>query len=1338
MSSKDEEESTHGSVSNSATDEIDITSDIEDFTTNDDDFNQHANKRILSLPTASTVDVVDSLSISSKSAQLDGRDGLIDTTQSLSTFLSTDRSEFFKEFKHDMEISTPSVIQLLNRYQDPTEMPANRITPDTVMITPDMLPLIDISQDDINRVVEQVDGGIANVKDIYGLSSLQDGMLFHYLMTTKGDPYLTLKCMVFNNRDILDRYLGAFQKVIDRHDILRTAIVWEFISSPVQVVLRNATLSVTEIALDPANGAIDEQLMKLFDPRENRISLSEAPLTRFAIAQDIDGHWVAVQLMHHSIDDHFSLELMQIEIKAFLEGQDEALQPPQPFRNFISQALSGPSVEDHERYFTEMLGEIDTPTLPYGISDLHHDRGDITEVHCMVSQDLVIRLRSHAKQMGVSLARMCHLAWAQVVSCTSGQQNVVFGTVISGRSRAGPTSRSLGPLINTLPIRVDLKGASVEECLRQTSSRLTTLLEHQHATLTMAQRCSKVPTGTPLFSAVFNYRRNTEAANSSVLTSGMQVIKMLERTNYPFVMCVDDFGIDIGLTCQVGASIDAMRVCRYMEQALFSLADALDHTPGMPASELEILPAEERELLLQTWNNTKTSYPDHLCVHQIFENQVSNSPDSIALVYKDQKLTYHELNTRAGQLALQLYDLGVNHGDFVAVMLKRSFELIATQLAILKIGAIYVPVDPKTPVDRQVFITNDSAAVLLITDDNMQVPIAIQTPLLRVAFNLMDRMSILDTAKLQKVAVRAQSSFDTAYTLYTSGSTGTPKGVLIPHRGITRLVINNGYADIGAQETVAFAANPSFDASTFEIWIALLNGGRLVIIDGDTFTDSHRLKEALEIYHITTLFLTTALFNQYVASIGSSLAKLKYVFCGGEQESLESFSILLRHGGPQHLIHCYGPTEGTTYATTYEVTDIKRHKDRLPIGRPISNTTVYVLDQQGNPVPLGCEGELYIGGTGVANGYLNRSKLTAERFLPDKFSKENDARMYRTGDLVRYLPDGNLVFVSRNDTQVKIRGFRIELGEIEARLLDHVLVRETIVVALDANGDKRLVAYVVADACDHLPKLMRDHLTLLLPEYMVPSAFVRLDALPVTSNGKVDRRALPEPERNDFANMGYEAPQGEIEIALAVFWSDLLKIERVGRHDDFFMLGGHSLLAIRLINRISTLGMRLPLSTLYLLPRISEIANVLASQVVLESKPFDRITPISRDAALSLSFAQRRMWFLSKIEGASDSYHIPMTIRLQGQLDGDSWQHALNTLFARHDSLRSTFVNVEGQPQVRLLPAENGIPVITHNLRGENDAEARLQEIIRLEASASFDLEKGPLIRSRLIQMTDD
>ncbi|NHB98847.1 condensation domain-containing protein, partial [Photorhabdus stackebrandtii] len=415
----------------------------------------------------------------------------------------------------------------------------------------------------------------------------------------------------------------------------------------------------------------------------------------------------------------------------------------------------------------------------------------------------------------------------------------------------------------------------------------------------------------------------------------------------------------------------------------------------------------------------------------------------------------------------------------------------------------------------------------------------------------------------------------------------------------------------------------------------------------------------------------------------------------------------------------------------------------VPIGRPTANTRIYLLDDDGQPVPLGAVGELYIGGAGVTRGYLNLPDLTDERFLADRFSDATDARMYRSGDLARYLPDGNLVFAGRNDQQVKIRGFRIEPGEIEAHLTEHPAVSEALVLALGDGQDKRLVAYVVAnnvvaEADSGLAASLREHLSAILPDYMVPAAFVRLDAFPLTPNGKRDRQALPAPGEDAFARQVYEAPQGETETALAAIWRELLGIEQISGHDNFFALGGHSLLAVRVMNRIAAFGVELPLVALFTSPSLAAFAERICAQRNVEGGRLSEIIPVSRESALPLSFAQQRLWFLAQFDGVSDTYHIPLELHLRGQLNITAWQQALNRLFARHEALRSVFIMVDGQPQVKLLPAEFGLPVKQYDLRNALEVDEQLKLLCVQEAETPFDLARGPLIRCALIQRADE
>ncbi|KAF9989992.1 hypothetical protein BGZ79_004898, partial [Entomortierella chlamydospora] len=521
------------------------------------------------------------------------------------------------------------------RQQSDLEIPSNLITTETTKITPNMLPLIDLSQEDIDLIVSQVPGGVANIQDIYALSALQDGILFHHMLATEGDPYLQVACTAFRDKELLDRYLHAFQKVVDRHDILRTAFVWKNLSTPAQVVLRQATLSVVEHSLDPSNGPVVDQLMELYNTRNYSMELNSAPLTRFAYAQEGDGRWILIQLLHHLIDDNTTFKLMSAETKAIMAGQDGDRQSPQPFRNLIAQTRLGVSAEEHEVFFRKMLGDIDNPSLPYGLSDVHNERQSVTESYQVLPQDLNDKLRAHAQRLGVTLASLCHLAWGMVIAAISGQTQVVFGTVLFGRMRGSGSDSTLGPYINTLPFRVNVEDSSVVDAAQRVQADVAALLEHEHASLAIAQRCSGVPSGMPLFGALLNYRHRANEVNETGTDTGVEHLGFHERTNYPFVLSVEDFGSSLGLTPQATQPYDPSRIGGYMQQALYSLAEALEHTPEVSIHSLRILPMEEYNLVVHSWNNTDALYPSNQCVHQLFEDQVEMAPEAVAVVHDD-------------------------------------------------------------------------------------------------------------------------------------------------------------------------------------------------------------------------------------------------------------------------------------------------------------------------------------------------------------------------------------------------------------------------------------------------------------------------------------------------------------------------------------------------------------------------------------------------------------------------------------------------------------------------------------------------------------------------------
>ncbi|WP_118987562.1 non-ribosomal peptide synthetase [Photorhabdus sp. CRCIA-P01] len=1262
-------------------------------------------------------------------------------------------------FQHPtLRVLAQSLVQ-----HDEIQVPDNRITPETTVLTPEMLPLIDLTQPDIDYIVGQVPGGMANIQDIYALSPLQDGILFHHLLENEGDPYLLISQMVFADRALLDRYLVAIQRTIDRHDILRTAFIWQGLSVPAQVVWRQAPLSVTELTLNSADGPVSDQLTRRFDPAQYRLDLSQAPLLRFVIAQETDGRWLLLELHHHLIGDHETMEVMHREVQAYLTGQEESLPAPAPFRNLVAQARLGVSQEEHTRFFTEMLAEVGEPTLPFGLTEVHRDGSQVTESHRRLTSTLNDRLRNRARHLGVSLAALCHLAWAQVLSCTSGQENVVFGTVLFGRMQAGNgADNGMGLFINTLPLRLDIDETPVRDSVQAAHTRLAGLLAHEHASLALAQQCSGIASGTPLFSALLNYRHNALSATSDELISGIEFLDAQERTNYPFVLSVEDFGESLGLTAQVVQPFDPESLCGYMQQALESLVEALEQTPETPIRALNILPETERTLLLETWNATETAYPDALCIHQLFEQQVEKTPVATALIAGDKTLSYTELNTCANRLAHQLIEQGIRPDDHVAILLERSMELVVAQLAILKAGAVYVPVDPSMPDERKHWLISDCSARLLLTDARTDIPANLTIPLLRLSD---EKNANREQDRINPDLPR--SSTELAYIMYTSGSTGTPKGVLVPHRAMVRLVINNGYANIGPEDRVAFTANPAFDASTFEVWAPLLNGGALVVIDHATLLTPPELVLALQAHRITVLWLTIGLFNRLAAELSPILPQIKILIFGGDIPDLQVIAQILDNRPPQQLLQAYGPSEGTTFTTMYPIEALPQGATRIPIGRPIANTRVYLLDAYGQPVPSGVIGEIYVGGDGVAQGYFNRPELTAERFLVDPFSDDPEARMYRTGDLARYLPDGNLEFLGRNDQQVKIRGFRIEPGEIEARLVEHPVVREAAVLALGDGPDKRLVAYVVAPADDGLVNSLRDHLSKILPDYMVPSAFVRLEAFPLTSNGKLDRRALPAPDSEAVARQVYSAPQGETEMALAAIWRELLGMEQVSRYDSFFALGGHSLLAVRMIERLRHLGLTLAARDLFQSPVLSDLAQTLGQhQAVIvpsnvitpettaltpEMLPLIDLTQTDIDRIVgqvpggvaniqdiyALSPLQDGILFHHLLANAGDPYLLTGQMVFTERTLLDRYLAAVQQVINRHDILRTAFIwqGLSVPAQVVWRQASLSVTELTLDL-ADGSVSGQLTE--RFDPRHHrLDLSEAPLLRFVVAQERD-
>jgi amino acid adenylation domain-containing protein len=1102
------------------------------------------------------------------------------------------------------------------------EVPPNLIPPGCQVITPEMLPLARLSVTEIERIVSKTPGAAANVQDIYPLAPLQEGILFHYLLETEGDPYLGYGLYRFDSRRRLETFLQSLQFVIDRHDILRTAVQWEGLSEPMQVVWRHAPLIVEEIRFDSRAGDVSEQLRGRFDPRRYRIDISQAPMMRAYIAPEgLNGdgrerQWTMLLLFQHLSIDHVTMEILLEDIQAHLLGRADQLPAPLPFRNFVAQARLGVSREEHESFFREMLSDVDEPTTPYDLIDAQSDGSGIGESWLEVDHALADRMRRTSRALGVSAASLCHLACALVLGRVSGRDDVVFGTVLFGRMQSGEGSdRAPGVFINTLPIRIQIGAESVRDGVRRIYSLLTQLLRHEHAPLALTQRCSAVAAPTPLFSAYFNYRHNPTAdvpadalGKKLQAWEGIESLGAEQTTNYPFSLSVDDWGGSYTLGAKAQSPIDTDRVCAYMSDALEQIVTVLEQAPATPMRNLDVLPASERRQLLVEWNGAEAGYPRGRCVHELFAERAERSPEQIALTCDGHWMSFGELNRRANQIGNYLQRLGVGPEVVVGVCLDRSVEMAPALLGSLKAGGAYLPLDPDSPAERLGYVLEVAGVRVTLTQRRLEDRLQ--------AF--MGRTVCLDEewARIDEESEKELESGvepeNLAYVIYTSGSTGRPKGVMVRHRGLVnysydicrRLGLEEGEAGRGLR--FAMVSTIAADLGNTCIYPSLLSGGCLHILSYEVATDGARYEEYLKREPIDALKITPSHLNALLGTQGNGTRMLPYRFLilGGEALSRELVERIKERGEGCEVINHYGPTETTIGSLTAKAPEMDEEwrSATAPIGRPIANTASYILNRELNPAPVGVRGELHISGEGVARGYLKAPDLTAERFTPNPFSRESGERVYRTGDECRYLSDGKVEFLGRADDQVKIRGYRIELGEIQAVLNERRGVRQSVVVVRDdERGDKRLIAYVVGEE-DATPAELKRHVRERLPAYMTPEDILTLKEIPVTANGKIDRKKLPAVE-SASRQLGreYVGPRTPVEKILVEIFEEVLNRDRVGIHDDFFEIGGHSLLATRVISRVrSTFDVETGIRDIFGATTVAKLAEILIAQ---EPKP---------------------------------------------------------------------------------------------------------------------------------------
>ncbi len=1165
------------------------------------------------------------------------------------------------------------------------------------------------------------------VEDVYELSPLQQGMLFHTLHAPDSGMYYHQTAYTLQGAVDASAFRRAWQKVVDRHAVLRTSFHWDGLEKPLQVVHRRIDLPVEE--LDWRHVPVEEREKHLKDYlsacRRAGFTLTQAPLIRLTLIRLADDTYQYIFAHHHLLWDGWSGPLILKEFlaayEAFRKSEQPQLKPVRPFREYILW-LQKQDPARAETFWRQALKDISTPTplVMDRMAGSRNGQPDIADDQRVeLSAELSASLQAMARKHGLTLNTVMQGAWALLLSRYSGLESVVFGTSVSGRPAGLPGVESMvGLFINTLPVRVDVPpNTSVVPWLKRLQDEQAEQRLYEYSPLVQIHGWSEVPRGVPLFENMFIFENapTDSAMRQQVGALGMKPIRQaVQKADYPLVFVVMPRQPIVVRIVYAASRFDTATIGRMLKHFQFVL-ESMVAGPDQTLDEISLLDATERGKVLSEWNQTDAAFPSDRCVHELFEEQARQRPDAAAILFETQSLSYGDLDRRANQLAHHLRSLGVGPDQLVGICVDRTPEMIVGVLGILKAGGAYVPLDPAHPADRLSYMLQDTAARVVLT----------QAHLRGVLPDHGARVICLDSdwptiAGGPTSAVRsAVRPGNLVYAIYTSGSTGRPKGVLVAHRNLVNNVVAQAKAlSIGPGSRVLHFVPFSFDASQAEIFRTLTSGAALVMAPTDVLVPGPPLFELLQEKSVTVMTIPGPVMAAMPRN-KIDLPALRTIIIGGDTSSPEAIA---HYSRGREFFNGYGPTEATVCATMAHGWDVTQP---APIGRPLANVRVYVLDHALRPVPVGVPGELYIGGAGVTRGYHRQPELTAAAFLPDPFTAHPGDRMYKSGDRVYWRADGQLEFMGRVDEQVKIRGFRIELGEIESALRQHPDLRENVVVARpDPSGNKRLVAYVVPQkepgpvAAD-----LRTFLKKTLPEYMAPSFFVSMPALPKMAHGKVDRSALPDPDKNRTGgDEDFIPPRTPAEEMVAGVWADVLKLERVGAFDNFFDLGGHSLMATQVISRVkSAFGVELPVKALFEGGTVAGLTEHVekARRMAALKELAPPLVRVERDRDLPLSFAQQRLWFFDQLEPGNLFYNLPNAIRLSGSLNVEALRSALNEIVRRHEVLRTSFGTRDGKPvQVIAAALDLPLPVVDISDLPDSERETKARELTNQEAQS--------------------
>ncbi|AEV98678.1 hypothetical protein A4D02_09040 [Niastella koreensis] len=1138
----------------------------------------------------------------------------------------------------------------------------------------------------------------------------------------------------------------AFKNVIERHEILRTVFREDQAGEVKQFVLapEDASLNITfhDLRNEPQQEQKAQELVNAAYRRP--FNLATGPLITACLIGLTDHKWVFSCVMHHLISDGWSRNILTKELLLFYNSYrnaGSASLPPlriqyKDFAVWQRSQLSGEQMKAHKAYWLNAF-EGELPVLDILTDRPRPARKTYNGAYSakIISRQHADRLKALGKE-GDSTLFISLLAAVNVLLYRhTGQEDIITGTLIAGRQHADLEDQ-IGFYVNTLPVRARFTGndsfIDIQEQLRQHSLNAFEYEAYPFDELIQQLELQHDLSRNPLFDVCVSMQtpRKT-AAHTGESQKGLSVsdYSLQNATSsrfdlsFEFVESGDELRAGLVYNTDLFNKSTAVRLLNHLEQLII----AVIKEPAKPVRLIEYISEAEKSQLLYEFNNTGVTYPGDKTVAALFREQTALTPGKTALIAGDISIDYKELDKQSDKLAVYLREkYGIKRGDFAGIMISRSEKLIIAILGILKAGAAYVPIDPAFPDERKDFILKDTGCKVLIT----QMEYA---PDLHYFGGRLLEMDIeaLMIAESDTIQYEDPCSTDVAYVMYTSGSSGTPKGVLVEHRSIVRLLKPDNFAGITQKDVLISTSAIAFDGTTFEYWSMLLNGGTLVLCEADELLDSKRLSALIKKQGVTVSWFTAGLLNQLVDENIAVFDGLHTIVAGGDKLSETHVRTLQQHYPALRIINGYGPTENTTFSTTYT---LNPGDNVIPVGRPINNSFAYILDHYGQLCPVGVKGEIHVAGDGLARGYLNNEVLTAEKFIEDPFRK--DGRMYRTGDLGCWLPDGNILFMGRKDDQVKINGFRVEPGEIENTVQRFPGIQSAVVIAKKIiNEEKELTAYFVGEGEIDITEL-RTYLAKKLPAFMIPAYFIQLTEMPLTVNGKIDRKNLPEPEGIVlYGAENFVAPRNETEEKLAIIWQEITGRQRIGVKDNFFEVGGHSLRATRLVNLIhKTFEVSIALKDVFEMPVLEEQAALIQKA---RKNLFIPISPASMSASgYPLSASQYRLWILCQLGEVNIAYNVKDVRVFKGDLNSEALAYAFRSLIQRHEVLRTVFRTDENGEikQFILSPDDVGFNMALHDVRGDSTAENRIKQLVKDNFTSSFDLAAGPLIRAGLIQ----